>query len=131
MHWESETCAIDGHTGLALGLPPFLLLHDATRRVDAVDTLSLALTLSGASYIGAFLPIGIANDPRYGLAGGVAIATAVAMQFRSANPAASPPPVRNGIAIALLIFVITAMILYRMSVPDALYLAANWTIQPV
>lgn len=112
---------------LALGLALLLLLHDAARRLDAVDTLSLALTLSGASYIAAFLLIGVANDPRYGLAGGVAIVTAAAMQFRRAPRR----PVCIGIAIALLILVIAAMTLYRMSVPDVLYLAINWTSVPL
>lgn len=116
---------------LALGLALLLLSHDAARRMDEVDTLSLALTLSGASYIGAFLLIGIANDPRYGLAGGVAIVTAAAMQLRRARPVASSRPVRIGIAIALLIFIVAAMTFYRTSVPDALYLASNWTIRPV
>ncbi len=107
---------------LALGFAMMLLLDDARRRGDALDTLSLALILSGCSYIGAFLLIGVANDPRYGLVGGVTILTATAVQFARAHSLVRQRPTRVGIGIAMLILVMSVMLLYRMSVPDALYL---------
>lgn len=106
---------------LALGLGVLVITHDARRRGDALATLSLALTLSGLAYLGAFLFVGVANDPRYGLTGGAAILTATALLIPGLRDDLSRVPARYAIAVVLLLATCTAMLAYRASVPDALY----------
>ncbi|MCL6708295.1 hypothetical protein M8R20_14945 [Pseudomonas sp. R2.Fl] len=106
---------------LAFGLGVLIVTHDARRRGDVPATLALALTLAGSSYLGAFLFVGVANDPRYGLAGGAAILTAMALLVPGFPDCVRRFPGRLSLATFLALATVIAMLAYRASVPDALY----------
>lgn len=106
---------------LAFGLGVLLTTHDARRRGDVLATLSLALTLAGCAYLGGFLFVGVANDPRYGLTGGVAILTAMALLIPGLPEYVRRFPDRLSLATFLALATVIAMLAYRASTPDALY----------
>ncbi|MBR0556555.1 glycosyltransferase family 39 protein [Ciceribacter sp. L1K23] len=113
---------------LALGLGVLIITHDARRRGDPLATLSLALTLAGCSYMGAFLFIGVANDPRYGLVGGATILTAVALLIPGFTDYVRRFSDRLSLATLIAVATVIAMLAYRASVPDALYVALRGTL---
>lgn len=105
----------------AFGLGVLFVTHDARRRGDVLATLSLGLALAGCSYLGGFLFVGVANDPRYALTGGVTILTAMALLVPGLPDYVRRLPDRLSLATFLALVTVIAMLSYRASVPDALY----------
>lgn len=106
---------------LAFGLGVLFVTHDARRRGDVLATLSLALTLAGCAYLGGFLFVGVANDPRNGLTGGATILTAMTLLIPGFPDHVRRFPDRLSFAGFLALATVIAMLAYRASVPDALY----------